>query len=57
VQVEKSNTSKRLRPDVEPKATVDPAKPIFGSAKGQIVFKIGWDAPMTKRQLDEFIGH
>jgi prevent-host-death family protein len=33
-----------------------PRKPIFGSAKGQIVFKKGWDAPMTKRELDEFIG-
>jgi prevent-host-death family protein len=33
-----------------------PSKPVFGSAKGQIVFKKGWDAPMTKRELDEFIG-
>ena len=33
-----------------------PAKRIFGSAKGQIVFKKGWDAPMTKRELDEFLG-
>ena len=33
-----------------------PAKRVFGSAKGQIVFKKGWDAPMTKRELDEFLG-
>jgi prevent-host-death family protein len=33
-----------------------PAKRIFGSAKGQITFKKGWDAPMTKRELDEFLG-
>ena len=33
-----------------------PAKRIFGSAKGQIKFKKGWDAPMTERELDEFIG-
>jgi prevent-host-death family protein len=32
------------------------AKPIFGSAKGLITFKKGWDAPMTKRELDEFLG-
>jgi prevent-host-death family protein len=33
-----------------------PAKRVFGSAKGQITFKEGWDAPMTKRELDEFLG-
>jgi prevent-host-death family protein len=33
-----------------------PAKPIFGSARGLITFKKGWDAPMTKREFDEFIG-
>jgi hypothetical protein len=31
-------------------------KRIFGNAKGQIVFKKGWDAPMTKRELDDFLG-
>jgi prevent-host-death family protein len=31
-------------------------KPVFGSAKGLIAFKKGWDAPMTKRELDEFLG-
>jgi hypothetical protein len=30
-------------------------KRIFGSAKGQIIFKKGWDAPMTKRELDDFL--
>ena len=33
-----------------------PTKRIFGSAKGQIVFKKGWDAPMTDAEVDEFIG-
>lgn len=33
-----------------------PAKRVFGSAKGLIKFKKGWDAPMTERELDEFIG-
>lgn len=33
-----------------------PAKRIFGSAKGLIKFKKGWDAPMTERELDEFLG-
>jgi prevent-host-death family protein len=33
-----------------------PRKPVFGSAKGLIKFKKGWDAPMTKRELDEFLG-
>ena len=33
-----------------------PAKRVFGSAKGLITFKKGWDAPMTKRELDEFLG-
>ncbi len=32
-----------------------PVKRIFGSAKGLIVFKKGWDAPMTKREFDEFL--
>jgi hypothetical protein len=36
-------------------AESNPSKRMFGSAKGQIVFKKGWDAPMTKRELDQFI--
>jgi prevent-host-death family protein len=32
-----------------------PTKRIFGSAKGQIILKKGWNAPMTKRELDEFL--
>jgi hypothetical protein len=31
-------------------------KRIFGTAKGQIIFKNGWDAPMTKHELDDFLG-
>jgi prevent-host-death family protein len=33
-----------------------PAKRVFGSAKGLITFRKGWDKPMTKREFDEFIG-
>jgi prevent-host-death family protein len=33
-----------------------PRRPVFGSAKGQITLKKGWDKPMTKREFDEFIG-
>jgi prevent-host-death family protein len=32
-----------------------PTKRIFGSAKGQIILKKGWNAPMTKCELDEFL--
>jgi prevent-host-death family protein len=28
----------------------------FGSAKGQIKFTPGWDAPMTDDEFEEFIG-
>jgi hypothetical protein len=57
VQAKKSSTPKRTSSaDETPKAVAAPAKRVFGSAKGQITFKKGWDAPMTKRELDEFIG-
>ena len=36
---------------VEPRS-----KRIFGSAKGQIVFHEGWDAPMTDKELEAFLG-
>ena len=51
--MKKSNVSKLT--EYVSKAAVS-AKPIFGSAKGLITFKKGWDAPMTKREFDEFIG-
>lgn len=31
-------------------------KRLFGSAAGQIVFHKGWDAPMSDRELEEFLG-
>ena len=40
-------------PMVRPVPVDPPGKRIFGS---QISFKRGWDAPMTKRESDEFIG-
>ena len=33
-----------------------PTKRVFGTAKGLIKFKKGWDAPMTDREVDEFLG-
>lgn len=33
-----------------------PVKRVFGSAKSEVVFKKGWDAPMTKREVEEFLG-
>jgi antitoxin (DNA-binding transcriptional repressor) of toxin-antitoxin stability system len=32
------------------------AKRVFGSAKNDVIFKKGWDAPMTKREIEEFLG-
>jgi prevent-host-death family protein len=29
----------------------EPRKPVFGSAKGLIKFKKGWDAPMSAREM------
>jgi hypothetical protein len=52
-----SKSSKPVRRAVEEKKQEAlPAKRVFGSAEGQIVFKRGWDAPMTKGELDEFLG-
>ena len=31
-------------------------KRVFGSAAGKIVFRNGWDAPMSGRELQEFLG-
>ena len=31
-------------------------KRVFGSATGQIVFHQGWEAPMTPKELKEFLG-
>jgi len=34
-----------------------PRKRVFGSAKGLIKMKKGWDAPLTDREIDElFLG-
>jgi hypothetical protein len=49
--MEKPNTPK-------PAKSIDPAvaeKRVFGSAKGQIIFKKGWDAPMTELELEDFL--
>jgi prevent-host-death family protein len=32
-----------------------PARRVFGSAKGEIVFKRGWNAPMSKREIERLI--
>lgn len=31
-------------------------KRVFGGAAGRIVFHKGWDAPMTAKELKEFLG-
>jgi len=28
----------------------------LGSARGQVVFRPGWDAPMTRKELERFLG-
>jgi hypothetical protein len=55
--MKKTHTSKPTGAPEKP-AKLDAVSPkrIFGSAKGQITFKKGWDAPMTERELDEFLG-
>ncbi len=52
--MKKANISKPRPSGKTPKITRATSPRIFGSAKGQIVFKKGWDAPMTKRELDQF---
>jgi hypothetical protein len=52
----KAHTPTRSVRSAEPSPKPVAAKRVFGSAKGQIIFKKGWNAPMTKRELDEFIG-
>jgi hypothetical protein len=55
----KLNTPKPTKPvdpsNDSPIPPVVPEKRVFGSAKGQIVFEKGWDAPMTDRELDDFL--
>lgn len=44
-------------PKVRLVPVAEPRKPIFGSAKGLIKFKKGWDAPLTDREIEElFLG-
>lgn len=33
------------------------ARRVLGSAAGTIQFRAGWDAPLTDREFDEFIGN
>ena len=35
---------------------IQPAKPVLGSARGSIVMKPGWDAPMTPEEVEETFG-
>ena len=48
--------AKAGKPVVKLVAVDRPRKRVFGSAKGEIVFKKGWNAPMSKREIDEMIG-
>jgi hypothetical protein len=57
VKAKKPRESKAVSlADEKPKIAADQGQRVFGSAKGQIVFKKGWEAPMTKREFDEFLG-
>jgi hypothetical protein len=55
-KVKKSNVSKPRQLRAPSKTTVAPSTRVFGSAKGQVVFKKGWDVPMTEQEVDQFIG-
>ena len=35
---------------------IEPVRPVLGSAKGQIVFKRGWDAPLTDAEIEDIFG-
>jgi prevent-host-death family protein len=35
---------------------IRPSKPVLGSARGAVVMKPGWDAPMTPEEVDETFG-
>ena len=35
---------------------IRPAKPVLGSARGAVVMKRGWDAPMTPEEIEDTFG-
>jgi len=35
---------------------IEPVRPALGSAKGQIVLKPGWDAPLTDAEIEDIFG-
>lgn len=35
---------------------IRPAKPVLGSARGAVIMKRGWDAPMTPKEVEETFG-
>ena len=35
---------------------IRPAKPVLGSARGEVAMKPGWDAPMTPEEVDDTFG-
>ena len=35
---------------------IEPVRPVLGSAEGQIVFKQGWDAPLTDAEIEDIFG-
>ena len=35
---------------------IEAVRPVLGSAKGQIVLKPGWDAPLTDGQIEDVFG-
>jgi prevent-host-death family protein len=35
---------------------IHPVKPVLGSARGTVVLKPGWDAPMTPEEIEDTFG-
>jgi prevent-host-death family protein len=35
---------------------IPPSKPVLGSARGSVVMKPGWDAPMTPEEIEDTFG-
>jgi len=35
---------------------IQPPQPVLGSARGLVVMKSGWDAPLTAEEIDQVFG-
>jgi len=48
--------AKAGRPVVKLVPVTRSVRRVFGSARGEIVFMKGWDAPLNKREMEELVG-